>query len=411
MSKITTEHCKAFILKTLSLDNSVKIKRTKKYKNDDGLYIRDFEISNGQTCSIVETADGTLSMMESQIKKSFTRKQLSEAERHINLIDLYMELGKKYEGVELDSGAKELIDNDDIRETLPSQFIFNFPNQVNNNVKENINNELESAFIFKNNDSLESFCFAIMPKNEDFYENYHLLDTINPLIKDEFILIDKCHYVLNPESKNQNITVKGVIDYLQSLGFTYKKEPKNKKSCLFGAYMPEEKTNKNFDAKKYLKNILKKAEEDSESMDAYISEIKNMPDEQKTKIANEFYFYFPDGTYNNDIANINNGLDTLMHQPNNFGEYMCFTFHDSLKSEPDLYLSNLTLGILPSYFDLVDEYNFEPNSYKQKNAEEIKNLTINDVIKILQNLGFKYKNDKNAGECQCMLHKLNIKVS
>lgn len=419
MSKITTEDCKSFILKKLSLDNSIKIKRLKKYKNEDGLYVRDFEISNGQSCSILEQNDGSLLMMNTNnSKKSFNAKELSAASRHLNLIDLYMNIGKeKNQGI-IDDDVQDMINNNEIRPLLPSQFWFNFPEGIHSNTKENIKNGLDSPFIFKsdnseNSDSInsDSLCFKIIPRNEEFHENYLLLETINPLLKSDFILIDECHYQLNPSSKNKHMTVKEIIEYLEKFGFTYKKEIKNNSLCLFGEYIPEETNKKPFDAKKYLRKILKSMENDEDDkMEEEISTIRNMSDEDKTKIANEFYFYFPDGTYNNDIKNITNGLDTLMYQPNRFGEYMCFTFHDSLKSEPDFYLSSLTLGILPSYFDLVDEYNFEPNSYKQKNPEEINNLTIRDVIKILQDLGFKYKNDKNAGECQCMLHKLNIKV-
>lgn len=420
MSKITTEDCKSFILKELALDNSIKIKRLKKYKNEDGLYVRDFEISNGQSCSILEQTDGSLLMMNTNnSKKSFNAKELSAASRHLDLINLYMSIAKEKNQSIIDDDVQDMINNNEIRPLLPSQFWFNFPEGIHSNTKENIKNGLDSPFIFKsdsseNSDSTinNSFCFKIIPRNTDFHENYRLLEAINPLIKSDFLSIDEYHYQFNPTSENKNMTIKEVIDYLEKFGFTYKKEIKNNSLCLFGEYMPEETNKKPFDAKKYLRKILKALEDgDDDKSDGEASVIKNMPDEDKYKIANEFYFYFPDGTYNNDIKNITNGLDTPMSQPNSFGEYMCFTFHDSLKSEPDFYLSSLTLGILPSYFDLVDEYNFEPNSYHQKNPEEIKNLTIRDVIKILQDLGFKYKNDKNAGEYQCMLHKLNIKVS
>lgn len=108
-----------------------------------------------------------------------------------------------------------------------------------------------------------------------------------------------------------------------------------------------------------------------------------------------------------ELETITNGLDTLMYQPNSYGEFYCFTIYDTLKSDPDLYLNNLALAILPEYFQLVNEYHFELSLYNG-NEKEIKKLTIRDVISLLEIFGFKYKNNKDAGEEQCMLYKLKL---
>lgn len=108
---------------------------------------------------------------------------------------------------------------------------------------------------------------------------------------------------------------------------------------------------------------------------------------------------------------ITNGLQTpMLRKRGDYGtESFCFTFNDSLDSDPDLYLSDILKKIIPSYFDKVDEYNFEINVYDKKTPKNIKEMTIENVINILEDLGFKYKNNSEYGDEQCMLFKLGLK--
>lgn len=179
-------------------------------------------------------------------------------------------------------------------------------------------------------------------------------------------------------------------------------------------------TKKEFDSKKVLKSFLKILEEDNEDdydEDDYVepivkiwNKIKKFTKEEQTKLAGEFTFFFPDNVYNNNKSKITNGLQTPMVRKGDYGtESFCFTFNDSLDSDPDLYLSDILKKIIPSYFDKVDEYNFEIDIYDKKTPKNVKEITIEDVINIMEDLGFKYKNNSEYGDEQCMLFKLGLK--
>lgn len=169
---------------------------------------------------------------------------------------------------------------------------------------------------------------------------------------------------------------------------------------------------KEFNAKAFLKKHIKKMEnrdyddDDDSPLDVFIKETKNLSDEDKVKVANEFCFFFPDETYDNETRYVKDGLNTLMIGDNEYTSNASFNlwFYDSLNSEPDLYVSDILRGILPDYIDKVDEYHFELNT-----TPFTKTLTIGDIIVLLEHLGFRYKNDPEWEDQQCMLVKLNLK--
>ncbi len=100
----------------------------------------------------------------------------------------------------------------------------------------------------------------------------------------------------------------------------------------------------------------------------------------------------------------------MIRTSDGFNECFCICFYDSLNSEPDLYLTDIVKELVPEYFDKVDEYFYELDWFNKKNENEILNLTIKDVIEILEKHGFKYKNNKDFDEEEwCMLKKLNLK--
>ncbi len=168
-----------------------------------------------------------------------------------------------------------------------------------------------------------------------------------------------------------------------------------------------------FNAKKFLKSFIKELENQNDFgvMGKILNKVKNFNEVEKLKIANEFFFFFPDNVYNNNIEFINNGLNTKMIRTSDgFNECFCICFYDSLNSEPDLYLTDIVKELVPEYFDKVDEYFYELDWFNKKNENEILNLTIKDVIEILEKHGFKYKNNKDFDEEEwCMLKKLNLK--
>lgn len=168
-------------------------------------------------------------------------------------------------------------------------------------------------------------------------------------------------------------------------------------------------TPKEFNAKAFLKKHIKRLEDDEEGeeMEKFMDATQKLTLEDKVKVANEFFFFFPDMTYDNGTKYVTNGLDTPMLGNNGFrgsSTSFCLMFYDSLGSEPDLYVSDILKEILPEYMDKVDEYHFELDT-----SEFTKKLTINDMISLLDHLGFKYKNNPEMDGEECMLVKLNLK--
>ena len=171
----------------------------------------------------------------------------------------------------------------------------------------------------------------------------------------------------------------------------------------------EKESSKEFNAKTFLRRNIKRLENDENGdvMEKFMEETKKLNQTDKIKVANEFYFYFPDMSYGNEAKFIVNGLDTPMIGNNGFRgseSTFCIWFYDSLDSEPDLYVSDILQEMLPDYFDKIDEYHFEirTNDYTKK-------LSIKDMIDLLEHLGYKYKDKPEALEESCMLSKLKLK--
>lgn len=164
---------------------------------------------------------------------------------------------------------------------------------------------------------------------------------------------------------------------------------------------------KEFDAKKFLKKGIKSLENynNGDSMDAFIKATNALTKEQKFQVANQFTFFFPDETYYNELNYVTNGLDTMMIT-NASGELesFCFIFMDCFNSDPDLYVSDILMDMIPTYLDKMDEYH-----YQLKETSATKKISIRDMIKILEDLGFHYKNEVDWEDNECMLAKLKLK--
>ena len=161
-----------------------------------------------------------------------------------------------------------------------------------------------------------------------------------------------------------------------------------------------------FDAKKFLKKGIKSLDNynNGESMDDFIKATNALTKEQQFQVANQFTFFFPDETYYNELNYVTNGLDTLMIT-NASGELesFCFVFMDCFNTDLDLYVSDILMDMVPTYLDKMDEYHYQliENSTTRK-------ITIRDMIKILEDLGFTYKNNADWEDNQCMLAKLKL---
>lgn len=166
------------------------------------------------------------------------------------------------------------------------------------------------------------------------------------------------------------------------------------------------KTKADFDGRKFIKALIKGLEEgeDDNLIEDSMDKVQAFSLEKKKAIAEQFYFYLPDDTYHNDISTLSQGVDTLML--NSQEESYCLFFYDKFKSDLDCGITDILKGILPDYFDKVDEYHFEINTFEQDNKEILRKLTIKDVISMMEDLGFKYKSENEYSEEGCMLKKL-----
>ena len=105
-------------------------------------------------------------------------------------------------------------------------------------------------------------------------------------------------------------------------------------------------------------------------------------------LPSQFYFCFPDDTYNNHIDNVSDGLDTPMivegeYSPESFN----VIFTDKNGSDIDLYASeSLKNGVLPEWTDFCDEYHLEFN-------DEAPKMTVREWFKMLLQMGFEYRDD------------------
>lgn len=226
-------------------------------------------------------------------------------------------------------------------------------------------------------------------------------------IKDHFGLTSTVNIKRDRKYKDNNgdiirvFIVNGLETYL------IKEDTEGQLSILTDiAAVQKEKT---FNAKSFLKKYIKKLSNDEddgiEISYEFLAEGKLLSEDDKFKLANEFYYCFP-LVYDNDIDSVTNGLDTPMFRATKYGtaSYGIF-FHDSLSSDPELYIDEIVKVIIPSFFQKVDE-----NIFEMKRNNNNKDMTINDVMKIFDSLGLSYKNCPDFfGEDDCMLKQLKLK--
>lgn len=233
-------------------------------------------------------------------------------------------------------------------------------------------------------------------------------------------LVDSQHVLENAKLKrlkkykdNDNLYIR---EFSDESGKVYLVKELSDGSLALHNGMPKENTNKEvvekktFDGKKFIKNLIKKMENDDDGdlIENTTEEIFILSDNDKKEIAQQFYFCFPDDTYNNDINSLTSGMNTLML---NNGDSYCIFFYDKFNSEPDMGLTDILISILPGYFNKCDESNFEISTYEHSDKEIIEALTIQDIVDLLEDIGFVYKNENslNVNEEECMLHKLKLK--
>lgn len=100
-----------------------------------------------------------------------------------------------------------------------------------------------------------------------------------------------------------------------------------------------------------------------------------------------FTFSFPDDTYDNDISNVTNGLDTFM-KINNHKAFTILILNQESNVCENYEQEILKEKFLPSYTEFLDEYHLTFNPCPE-------NLTIGQAISYLESLGLIY----SSSEC------------
>lgn len=103
-------------------------------------------------------------------------------------------------------------------------------------------------------------------------------------------------------------------------------------------------------------------------------------------IAGLFTFSFPDDTYDNDVININNGIDTFMKIDENKSFTILFLDQEGNVCE-NYEQEILKEGFLPSYTEFLDQYHIAFNPCPDK-------LTVGQTISYLESLGLVYRSEE-----------------
>lgn len=187
MNKITTADCKDFILASFNLSSTSSIKRIRKYKNSDGLVVRDFLINEKTPCSLVEDARGSLSLVPTDTSRSTTSfdpkkfiKTYQKSYENSDDTDKVLETYTKK--------IKALSPEDKARFT--SLFTFCFPDGIYNNIVDSITEGLNTPMI--NQDDSSSYCFVIYYDPE--LEQMGISDLIRPLLPFYYTAVDEDHF-------------------------------------------------------------------------------------------------------------------------------------------------------------------------------------------------------------------------
>lgn len=249
MSKITTEDCKNFLKNHfLKLKVSTELsdwKRTKKFKNEDGLWCRDFSHPVLGTKTILEN-NGILSIVEN-IEQTQEIIPIVNPNNNLTFTQKIFSLKEKQSANQILVDFIEQNDNgtftDDFFETelfkkyshaMPSQFAFNFPCDSYGNEKSAITNGIDTPMNY-GSDYGDEFviCFSDVEDSEpDYYASQSLLT-----LPKWMGFGDEYHASLSPEA-GKLMTVREFFKMMLALGFTY-----NPTDCLFSDYFKNAQLN------------------------------------------------------------------------------------------------------------------------------------------------------------------------
>jgi hypothetical protein len=212
MSKISTDDCKDFLMKTYPDSNRTKWKRVSKYKDDHGLVCRDFNNPTVGDVTLIEVND-TLELKQSVavdvapvtikdntiVVKSFSKKDMTDAKR---LVSKYVN----------SDGEEEISDDNKGFIAIPSQVVYRF-SMLDGDHKE----ILDSVNATRDyNHKMDRFCLEIYPAHGEYNEHMdYLIGSFMPENDGEAM---ECTYEFSYE---EPISIKEMVQKMASAGFIY----------------------------------------------------------------------------------------------------------------------------------------------------------------------------------------------
>ena len=224
MSKATTEDCKNFIKEHYGLTNTVKIKREKKYKDENNDIIREFSIECYDNCFIIENKNGDLSIINAD---EIAAKQVKlESVQDFNAKRFLKKHIKKLEEDEREDDEEEAL-SVFVKETarlsqenklkVANEFCFYFPYETYSNMTKFIVNGLDTPMIF----GKETLC-VIFYDSVDSEPDLLVSHILKGILPEYFHKVDEYHFEINLNEITKNLTISGMIALLEHCGFTYK---------------------------------------------------------------------------------------------------------------------------------------------------------------------------------------------
>lgn len=120
-------------------------------------------------------------------------------------------------------------------------------------------------------------------------------------------------------------------------------------------------------------------------------------------IPSQFYFYFPDNTYENRQDNVPNGIDSpfvFKKGKEYFNNSYSICFESIHTDEIDLYLADMLdhVSAFPKWLYRDDEYHWS-FSETNGNGDFARNMTVKEITEYLISLGFIYQNSGVEEDC------------
>lgn len=212
MSKISTDDCKDFLMKTYPDSNRTKWKRVSKYKDANGLVCRDFNNPTVGDVTLVEVNDKlelkqsvAVDVVPLTIKdntifvKSFSKKDMTDAKR---LVSKYVN----------SDGEEEISDDNKGFIAIPSQVVYRF-SMLDGDHKE----ILDAVNVTRDyNHKMDRFCLEIYPAQGEYNEHMdYLIGSFMPENDGEAM---ECTYEFSYE---EPISIKEMAQKMASAGFIY----------------------------------------------------------------------------------------------------------------------------------------------------------------------------------------------